>query len=168
MDYRAISKRRLYSALSWATIVLWLLFNLSMAVSGVPFMVTLIIVPIINILFIATWVLMRTFYNVHDAKIKHDKKMELYTEGRPTPRYGEGKGEAYIPNLTVDAELFKRIGAEAKRPIILDVSLRDYLKPGRVIIFHNEVDYGSWKKVEVIDAKQEEKEMTVFFKQLLQ
>lgn len=163
MDYNSLSKRRLFSAIGWVIVGLWAIFNVAITFSGVPPQAAIIIVPIVNVVLIAIWFFVRTLYNIANSKLKHDSKMELYEEPKPIPTYSEDDAEVYIPNITVDTELFKSITTDPSKSVSLDVSLSDYLKPGRVIIFHDEIDYGLRKEVKVSKATTKDDGIEAFF-----
>jgi len=157
MDYDSLSKRRLYSTLGWVLIGLVVIFNIAVTVADIPLQALLIVVPIVNIVLIIAWLFVRTLFNISNSKLKHDQKMSLRPEDTPPPQYGQDAQNGYIPNLTVDSELFKSITTEPGKSVFLDSSMKDYLEPGRVMVFHDEVDYGSRKEVrvsKVITGKQ--------------
>lgn len=163
MDYDSVSKRRLFGALSWVVIGIWIILNFTLSFAGVPLQTLIIVLPIVNILLIVAWIFTRTLYNISNSKVKHDKKMELRVEDTPLPKYGSGEGEDYIPNVTVDSELFKQISTESEEGVLLDVSLGDYLKPGKVIIFHDGFDYGMRKEVKVLKVETHDTMIETFF-----
>ena len=163
MDYEASSKRRLYGTLSWVIVGLSLILNYGMLTSDTSFQTRIIVIPLVNAILIIAWFYVRTLYNTLNSKLKHEKQMELRPEEKPAPSYRRGSGEAYTPNLTIATHLFESLGTEPSKSVLLDISLKDYLKPGGIIIFHDELNYGLLKKVMVLKVNTNEHEIEAFF-----
>ena len=160
------SKRRLFNALSWLVVAAYIVINISMVTSGLNAIKVFIVLPIVNVILIALWFFIRTFYNNANDTIRHAELAEERPPVEPIPVYGHKDDYEYVPDIRIENDLFIEINANLGNKVLLDVTLKDYLKPGRVITFHNKSDYGMMTKVKVIHSKVEEKGVTVTFSEV--
>jgi len=163
MNLGLYSKRRLFKALSWLVVALYLVLNISITTSGLTIIKTIIFLPLVNIVLIAAWFFVRSFYNNANDAIRWAESMEERPVDGPIPVYGHNDNSEYEPSLKVKDDVFNEINTKPGNEMIFDMSLKDYLKPGRVIIFHNEIDYGMTKKVKVVKANLIDEKIRVSF-----
>jgi hypothetical protein len=164
MDEDTYNKRRLFRILSWVMIGLYLVLNVGVLVLNTPLSLLVIILPLINIVIIGGWFLLRAFFNNSNDKIKHHEYLESRPIDTPPPQYGQPSGSTYVPDVTIKSELFVTIEQDPTKPQSFDASLQDYLKPGRIIVFHNELNYGSVLNVRVDKVVRRENILEVSFK----
>lgn len=160
------SKRRFYRFLSWVIVGIYLVFNVGIFISGVPFAVMAVSLPVINIVLITAWFVVRFFFNKANDPIKHSRYFGSKATEPPLPKYGVGNGLVYEPNIKVSTEQFNDISTGPNNKTVFDITMKDYLKLDRVITFHDEIDYGTTKKVRISKVDVHEKDIDVSFSQL--
>lgn len=150
-------KRWLFEVISWTVVAIYLVLNIGVASSNLPFLSLIVILPVMNIVIIAAWFYFRGLRNSAINAIKHQEFLASRPDKQPEPQYGKGSGQEYIPNVTIAAELFDVINGDPNKSVTFDISLKDYLQPGRKIVFHNKLDYGDLKKVEIAQSTTSDK-----------
>lgn len=148
MDESTYAKRRLFRILSWIMVGLYIVLNVGVLSVDTPLSVLVFVLPIINILIIGGWFVLRAFFNISNGKIKHAQ----YLESRPseTPPSYSHSDPTYIPDVTIPTELFNSMNPGTS--VQLDLTLKNYLQPGRTILFHDETNYGTVKRLSVKQA----------------
>ena len=159
------SKRRLFSALSWFVVGLYLILNIGVVISDSPISVLVVVIPLINITLITAWLFVRSLYNKANTRIKHRQYMHDKAAEQPIPKYGKGNGFDYIPDIKINSKIFVDLSSDPNDKAIFDLTMKDYLKIGRVINFHDEVDYGMVKKLKVSHVSMRESDIEVRFSQ---
>ena len=157
------SKRRLFGSLSWLIVGVYVALTVWVISTDIPFSVTVIVVPLLNVVLIGTWFLVRTFYNNANDSIEHSKNLISKATILPPAKYGGEHRSEYIPDIKVNTDLFNSIKFELNNVVSFDITLKDYLKPERIIIFHDEMNYGVLKEVKVSKVTIHENDIEVSF-----
>ena len=157
------SKRRLFGSLSWLIVGVYIVANVAILNSQVPLSALLIVLPIINIVLIVAWFFVRFLFNNVNDPIKHSKYLSSKPSVHPPDKYGNENRSEYVPNVKVSTELFNSINTEPNNKVVFDSTLKDYLKPERIIVFHDETDYGALKEVKVSKVTMREIDIEVSF-----
>lgn len=152
MDKDDHIKRWLYEIISWVVVAVYLMLNIGVSSSNLPFLSLIVILPVINIVIIAAWFFFRGLRNSAITSIKHQAFLAAKPESQPQPQYGKASGQDYVPNVTIASELFEKISGNPADLIMFDISFKDYLQKGKRIVFHNKLDYGDLKRVEVVSS----------------
>ena len=152
MDKDNLIKRWLFEIISWIVVVIYFALNIGVSQSNYPLLSLIIILPVMNIVIIAAWFYFRGLRNSAINSIKHQEFLATQPDNLSEPQYGKGGGQGYIPNVTIESELFDSINGDPENVLVFDMSFKDYLQPGKKIVFHNKVDYGDLKKVEVVQS----------------
>lgn len=163
MHENNFNKRRLFRILSWTIVGLYVALNVGVITLNTPLSALVIVLPIINLALIGGWFLLRAFFNDANDKIKHNEYLESRPSKLPPPQYGNASNPTYVPDVTIPSDVFDAIEAKPDTLQEFDVSLGDYLKPGRFIIFHNDQNYGSILKLKVNKIAQNEKILEASF-----
>jgi hypothetical protein len=163
MDEDNRSKKNLYAAISWVIIAVYILINFLVITSGVPLMALIIALTVVNILLLCALFYVGFLYNKANSPIKHKQYLNTKSAELPIPKYGEGHGSAYVPNLQISTELFNQIDTAQSNKVTFDITMKGYLKPKHVIIFHDEMDYGTKKTVVVSKVTIHEKTIEASF-----
>lgn len=163
MEHKDYSKRRLLNALSWIVVGTYIALNAAVVTGGSPLSVLVVILPLINIILITVWFFVRSFYNKVNRSIKHRQYMQEIVVEQPMPKYGKGNGAQYIPNIKIEAELFNNLSADSNNKTTFDTTMKDYLKVGQIITFHDKEDYGMIKRLEVSKVVTHERSIAVSF-----
>ena len=156
------SKKRLYGSLGWVIVGIYLILNAAVFAYRMPLGALIITIPI-NVILICLWFFIRFLYNKANHSIQFSKYISEKAPEPPKVKYGEGNGVGYVPNLTVDTDIFRSIDTENNATATFDITLKDYIKPKHVIIFHDEIDYGAIKKVEVATISKSEEGIKATF-----
>ncbi|MFZ1301827.1 MAG: hypothetical protein WAQ27_04630 [Candidatus Microsaccharimonas sp.] len=161
-----LTKQKILFVLLWAIVISYFVINVAILGLSLPFKTVVILLPIINIILIITWVLVKTYYN----KVKGDVQAVVRREGvveEKLVRYGtENAPTDYVPDLNLDAKTFELIKASELPQVKagFDATLSEYFLPGRIIKFHHVDDYGSMVEVQVVSAKKIRNQITATIK----
>ena len=157
------SKRRLFGSLSWLIIGVYIAANIAIINTMMPFSTLVVVLPIINVVLIVAWFIVRSFFNIANDPIKHSEYLNSKATVRPPDKYGNENRSEYIPNVKVRTELFNSINTEPNNKALFDITLKDYLKLERIIVFHDENNYGALKEVKVAKVTMREVDIEVSF-----
>lgn len=149
MNEKNHKNKKLFGILSWLIIVLYLLINVGVVINNTPFEVMIAVLPLTNIILIVAWFFVRTFYNKANDAIKHQKYLDSKAPEIPIPTYSPYESQKFIPHVKIDTELFNSIDLGSGNKYTFDITLKNYLKQNNIIIFHDEMNYGLAKTVEV-------------------
>jgi len=147
-------QKLLLSILLWGTVLLYFVLNGIMLSLSLPFSTVLILLPLINIVILLIWVLLKTYYNKLKDDVEGVRRLENVADVKIS-KYGAANAPTtYVPDVDLDTETFTLIReSSSARPVaIFDKSLGEYLVPGRIVNFHHSDDYGLLLRLEVVSA----------------
>ena len=157
------SKKRFFGAVSWLIIVAYLILNIALMTGDTSLEVQVVTLPLLNLIFIVAWFLVRSFYNKASSVSPSKQDRDAGPSEILVPTYGESNRQAYTPNLTIPTNLFADIMTDPGNKMTFDLSMSGYLKKGQTLIFHDEMDYGVIKNVSVIEVSLKENGIEVAF-----
>jgi energy-coupling factor transporter transmembrane protein EcfT len=157
------SKKNFYGSFSWVIVAAYIFINIGVFVVGTPLGVLMIVLPIINISLILLWFFVRFVYNKANNPLKHSNYIDNKLTEFPRPKYGNDNKLHYTPHVKVATETFSTIDPHSDSEIIFDITIKDYLTPGNVIVFHDEINYGLSKTVKVLSVSHDKDSIKAIF-----